>query len=99
MVEYGRYFGIRSACFRAGCMTGPNDSGTQLHGLLAYLIKCKVTNTAYTVFGYKRKQDRNNIHSGDLIRAFHEFFKSPRVGGVHKHGNWPIQQLFHAGGH
>jgi CDP-paratose 2-epimerase len=64
-------------------MTGPYHSGTQLHGFLAYLIKCKVTNTAYTVFGYKGKQDRDNIHSRDLIRAFHEFFKSPLVGGFH----------------
>jgi CDP-paratose 2-epimerase len=72
--EYGRYFGMRTACFRGGCLTGPNHSGTQLHGFLAYLMKCAVTETPYRIFGYKRKQVRDNIHSADLIRAFHEFF-------------------------
>lgn len=84
--EYGRYFGIRTACFRGGCLTGPNHSGTQLHGFLAYLMKCAVTETPYRVFGYKRKQVRDNIHSADLIRAFHEFFKRPRSGEVYNMG-------------
>jgi CDP-paratose 2-epimerase len=75
--EYGRYFGMRTGCFRGGCLTGPNHSGTQLHGFLAYLMKCAVTGMPYTVFGYKRKQVRDNIHSNDLIRAFDEFFKHP----------------------
>jgi CDP-paratose 2-epimerase len=84
--EYGRYFGMRTACFRGGCLTGPNHSGTQLHGFLAYLMKCAVTGTPYTIFGYKCKQVRDNIHSNDLIRAFDEFFKSPRSGEVYNMG-------------
>ena len=84
--EYGRYFGLRTACFRGGCLTGPNHSGTQLHGFLAYLMKCTMTNMPYTVFGYQGKQVRDNIHSADLIRSFAEFFKSPRVGEVYNIG-------------
>ena len=84
--EYGRYFGMKTACFRGGCLTGPNHSGTQLHGFLAYLMKCAVTETPYTIFGYKKKQVRDNIHSADLIRAFHEFFKNPRAGEVYNIG-------------
>ncbi|HXA76184.1 MAG TPA: NAD-dependent epimerase/dehydratase family protein [Candidatus Acidoferrales bacterium] len=84
--EYGRYFGMKTACFRGGCLTGPNHSGTQLHGFLAYLMKCAVTGNPYTIFGYKRKQVRDNIHSSDLIRAFHEFFKKPRSGEVYNMG-------------
>jgi CDP-paratose 2-epimerase len=84
--EYGRYFGMKTACFRGGCLTGPNHSGTQLHGFLAYLMKCAVTEEPYTIFGYKRKQVRDNIHSADLIRAFHEFFKEPRSGEVYNIG-------------
>src|SRR5437868_6826745 len=84
--EYGRYFGMRTACFRGGCLTGPRHSGTQLHGFLAYLMKCAVTGTPYTVFGYKRKQVRDNIHSNDLIRAFDEFFKNPQSGEVYNMG-------------
>jgi CDP-paratose 2-epimerase len=84
--EYGRYFGIKTACFRGGCLTGPNHSGTQLHGFLAYLIRCAATETPYTIFGYKGKQVRDNLHSGDLIRAFHEFFKNPRVAEVYNIG-------------
>jgi CDP-paratose 2-epimerase len=84
--EYGRYFGIKTACFRGGCLTGPNHSGTQLHGFLAYLMKCAATETPYTVFGYKGKQVRDNIHSADLVRAFHEFLKNPRSGEVYNMG-------------
>lgn len=84
--EYGRYFGLRTACFRGGCLTGPNHSGTQLHGFLAYLMKCAVTGTPYTVYGYKGKQVRDNIHSADLIQAFYEFFKAPRVAEVYNTG-------------
>ena len=67
--EYGRYFGMKTACFRGGCLTGPNHSGAQLHGFLSYLMKCTLTGTPYTVFGYKGKQVRDNIHSADLIQA------------------------------
>ncbi len=84
--EYGRYFGLPSACFRGGCLTGPRHSGTELHGFLAYLMKCAATGAPYTVFGYKGKQVRDNIHSSDLIRAFYEFYKAPRVGEVYNIG-------------
>lgn len=84
--EYGRYFGMRTGCFRGGCLTGPNHSGTQLHGFLAYLMKCAATGAPYTVFGYKGKQVRDNIHSADLIRAFDAFFAAPRVAEVYNMG-------------
>jgi len=84
--EYGRYFGMKTACFRGGCLTGPNHSGTQLHGFLAYLVRCTATGTPYTVFGYGGKQVRDNIHSSDLIRAFDEFFRAPRSGEVYNMG-------------
>ena len=84
--EYGRYFGLKSACFRGGCLTGPNHSGTQLHGFLAYLVKCAATDTPYTVFGYQGKQVRDNIHSADLIQAFDQFWRAPRSGEVYNIG-------------
>jgi CDP-paratose 2-epimerase len=84
--EYGRYFGMKTACFRGGCLTGPNHAGTQLHGFLAYLMKCTATGKPYTVFGYKGKQVRDNIHSADLIQAMDEFFKAPRPGEVYNMG-------------
>ena len=84
--EYGRYFGLASACFRGGCLTGPNHSGAVLHGFLAYLIRCIVRGTPYTVFGYDGKQVRDNIHSADLIRAFECFFRNPRCGEVYNIG-------------
>ena len=84
--EYGRYFEMKTACFRGGCLTGPNHSGTQLHGFLAYLMKCAATGKPYTIFGYKGKQVRDNIHSADLINAFYEFFKAPRVSEVYNTG-------------
>jgi CDP-paratose 2-epimerase len=84
--EYGRYFGMKTACFRGGCLTGPSHSGTQLHGFLAYLMKCAVTDSPYVVFGYEGKQVRDNIHSADLIAAFREFFLNPRPGAVYNIG-------------
>jgi CDP-paratose 2-epimerase len=84
--EYGRYFGLATGCFRGGCLTGPNHSGTQLHGFLAYLMKCTATGTPYTVFGYHGKQVRDNIHSADLIAAFDHFFQKPRPGEVYNMG-------------
>jgi CDP-paratose 2-epimerase len=80
--EYGRYFGLRTACFRGGCLTGPGHSGAQLHGFLAYLTKCALTGTPYTVFGYRGKQVRDNIHAQDLVAAFWCFFQAPRAGEV-----------------
>ncbi len=84
--EYGRYFGMKTACFRGGCLTGPGHAGTEMHGFLAYLVKCAVTGTPYRVFGYKAKQVRDNIHSGDLVAAFWEFFRAPRRGEVYNIG-------------
>jgi CDP-paratose 2-epimerase len=84
--EYGRYFDMHTACFRGGCLTGPNHSGTPLHGFLAYLMKCTVTGTAYTVHGYKGKQVRDNIHSADLIRAFQAFVEKPTTGQAYNMG-------------
>jgi len=84
--EYGRYFGMKTACFRGGCLTGPRHSGAQLHGFLAYLMKCAVDGTPYSVFGYKGKQVRDNLHSHDLVRAFDEFFRNPRSGEVYNMG-------------
>jgi CDP-paratose 2-epimerase len=84
--EFGRYFGIRSAAFRGGCLTGPGHSGAQLHGFLAYLLKCAVAGEPYTVFGYGGKQVRDNIHSYDLVDAFWHFFQNPRVGEVYNMG-------------
>jgi len=84
--EYGRYFGLRTACFRGGCLTGPHHSGAQLHGFLAYLMKCAMSDTPYVVFGYKGKQVRDNIHSADLVRAFDAFYRAPRSGEVYNIG-------------
>ena len=84
--EYGRYFGMKTAAFRGGCLTGPNHSGTALHGFLAYLMRCTATGRPYTVFGYNGKQVRDNIHSADLISCFDHFFKNPRVGEVYNIG-------------
>ncbi len=84
--EYGRYFGLNTVSFRGGCLTGPAHSGAELHGFLAYLVKCAVTGKPYTVFGYKGKQVRDNIHSGDLVRCFWEFFRKPRIGAVYNIG-------------
>lgn len=84
--EYGRYFGMKTVCFRGGCLTGPAHAGTELHGFLAYLMKCAVDGTPYRVFGYKGKQVRDNIHSHDLVSAFWEFFRAPRYGEVYNMG-------------
>jgi CDP-paratose 2-epimerase len=84
--EYGRYFGMKTVSFRGGCLTGPNHSGAQLHGFLAYLMKCAVTGLPYTIFGYKGKQVRDNIHSADLIAAFYEFYKNPGIADVYNIG-------------
>ncbi len=84
--EYGRYFGMRTACFRGGCLTGPNHSGTALHGFLSYLMRCVAVGAPYTVFGYKGKQVRDNIHSADLVAAFEQVFRAPRSGEVYNIG-------------
>ena len=79
--EYGRYFGMKTAVFRGGCLTGPRHSGAQLHGFLSYLMKCAITGDHYTIFGYKGKQVRDNIHSHDLVNMFWHFYQAPRTGG------------------
>jgi CDP-paratose 2-epimerase len=84
--EYGRYFGMKTAVFRGGCLTGPGHSGAELHGFLSYLMKCAVSGNRYTVFGYKGKQVRDNIHSHDLVSAFWEVFQAPRSGAVYNMG-------------
>lgn len=84
--EYGRYFGIKTACFRGACLTGPGHSGAELHGFLAYLVKCAVTGQPYNVIGYKGKQVRDNIHSFDLINAFWQFFLKPRSAEIYNIG-------------
>lgn len=84
--EYGRYFGMKTCVFRGGCLTGPSHSGTELHGFLSYIVKCGIENKNYTIYGYKGKQVRDNIHSFDLINAFYEYYKNPRPGAVYNMG-------------
>ena len=79
--EYGRYFNLKTVTFRGGCLTGENHSGAQLHGFLSFLIKSIINNKNYSVFGYKGKQVRDNIHSIDVVSAFDEFIKKPLQGG------------------
>jgi CDP-paratose 2-epimerase len=93
--EFGRYFGLKTACFRGGCLTGPGHSGAMLHGFLSSLMKCAVTGEPYRVLGYKGKQVRDNIHSVDLVNAFWCFFQRPRraetynIGGS-RHANCSV---------
>jgi len=84
--EYGRYFGMKTAVFRAGCLTGENHAGARLHGFLSYLVRCAITNTEYTIYGYKGKQVRDNLHSEDLANAFYCFYKQPRVAEIYNIG-------------
>jgi CDP-paratose 2-epimerase len=84
--EYGRYFGMKTAVFRGGCLTGPAHAGAELHGFLAYLMKCIVEKRQYRIFGYKGKQVRDNIHSNDLVEAFLAFYRNPRCGEVYNIG-------------
>jgi len=84
--EYGKYFGLKTGIFRGGCLTGPSHAGAELHGFLSYLIKCFISNKPYTIFGYNGKQVRDNIHSYDLVSAFHEFYLNPRIGEVYNIG-------------
>jgi len=84
--EYGRYFNLKTACFRGGCLTGPAHSGAQLHGFLSYLARCAVDGTVYNVIGYKGKQVRDNIHSYDFVNAMWHFFEKPKVAAVYNMG-------------
>jgi CDP-paratose 2-epimerase len=84
--EYGRYFNMPTCCLRGGCLTGPNHAAVELHGFLSYLIKCNLEGREYTVYGYKGKQVRDNIHSEDVARFMLEFWKAPRVAEVYNLG-------------
>ena len=84
--EYGRYFDMKVGVFRGGCLTGPNHSGAMLHGFLSYLMKCTLTGRHYTIFGYKGKQVRDNIHSYDLVNMFLHFYKNPKNGVAYNAG-------------
>lgn len=84
--EYGRYFNMNTVVFRGGCLTGPAHSGAELHGFLAYLVKCAITGKPYTIFGYKGKQVRDNIHSYDLINAFWHYYQNPKQAAVYNIG-------------
>lgn len=84
--EYGRYFGMKTAIFRGGCLTGPGHSGAELHGFLSYLMKCVMIGREYRIFGYKGKQVRDNIHSSDLVDAFWHVYKKPGIAQVYNMG-------------
>jgi CDP-paratose 2-epimerase len=84
--EYGKYFNMKTVCFRGGCLTGPNHAGTKLHGFLSFLMKCAITKESYTIFGYKGKQVRDNMHSYDLVNMFWHFYNDPRRGEVYNVG-------------
>ena len=84
--EYGRYFSMPTCCLRGGCLTGPSHSGVELHGFLNYLIRCNLNNTEYTIFGYKGKQVRDNIHSYDVAAFIDQFIKNPKKGVVYNIG-------------
>lgn len=84
--EYGKYFGLNVGIFRGGCLTGPNHAGVELHGFLSYLVKCVVREKPYTIFGYKGKQVRDQIHNRDVMKAFDFFIEKPRAGEVYNLG-------------
>ncbi len=84
--EYGKNVGLKTVCFRGGCITGPNHSGAKLHGFLSYLVKSSIINKKYNLIGYKGKQVRDNLHSHDLVNCFWEFYKKPRYGEVYNIG-------------
>ena len=84
--EYGKNVGLKTVCFRAGCITGPNHSGTNLHGFLSYLVKASLKYKKYNLIGYKGKQVRDNLHSNDLVNCFWEFYKKPKIGEIYNIG-------------
>ena len=84
--EYGKNVGLKTVCFRGGCITGPNHSGTKLHGFLSYLVKLSLSKKKYSLIGYKGKQVRDNLHSKDLINCFWEFYKKPKKGEIYNIG-------------
>jgi len=84
--EYGKNVGLKTVCFRGGCITGPNHSGARLHGFLSYLVKVSLSKRKYSLIGYKGKQVRDNLHSNDLVKCFWEFYKKPRSGEIYNIG-------------
>lgn len=91
--EYGRYFGMNTVVFRGGCITGPNHQGAPLHGFLSYLVKCIVNDQPYTIYGYKGKQVRDNIHSYDLVSAFWAYHQNPKPAAVYNMGGGRANSL------
>src|SRR5690606_4602766 len=84
--EYGKYFDMNTVAFRGGCLTGPSHSGAELHGFLAYVVICAISKKPYSIYGYKGKQVRDNIHSKDLINAFWQYYLNPTKGEVYNIG-------------
>jgi CDP-paratose 2-epimerase len=84
--EFGRYFQMPIGIFRGGCLTGPQHAAVELHGYLAYIVMCAVTGRPYTIFGYKGKQVRDQIHASDVAHVFLHFFRNPRCGEVYNLG-------------
>jgi len=93
--EYGRYFGMRTACFRGGTLTGPGHSAAELHGFLAYLMRCAMEGRVYNLYGYKGKMVRDAIHSHDVLTAFDAFFRAPRSGEVYNLGGGRYANVSH----
>lgn len=93
--EYGRYFGMRTACFRGGTLTGPGHSAAELHGFLAYLMRCVMQGRVYQLYGYKGKMVRDTIHSRDVLTAFEAFFRAPRSGEVYNLGGGRFANVSH----
>lgn len=91
--EYGNYFGMKTACFRCGCITGKNHQGAEYHGFLAYLVKCIKEAIPYKVFGYKGKQVRDQIHAYDLVNAFWHFIQNPKIAAVYNMGGGPERSI------
>lgn len=91
--EYGNYFGMKTACFRCGCITGKQHEGAEYHGFLAYLVKCIKQEIPYKIFGYKGKQVRDQIHAYDLVNAFYHFIQNPKAGAVYNMGGGPDRSV------
>lgn len=91
--EYGRYFNLNTGVFRGGCLTGPMHSASQMHGFLAFVVKSILSNSKYTIFGYKGKQVRDNIHAFDVVSMFDHFFMKPKQGAIYNIGGGRANSL------
>ncbi len=87
--EYGRYYGLKTACFRCGCITGSAHEGAELHGFLAYLTKCIKEGKTYKIFGFDGEQVRDQIHAYDLANVFYQFIENPKIAEVYNMGGGP----------